>query len=712
MTSDPRLAARLTALEGLIRPRSIAIVGASATPGKIGYSAVKNIQDSGYQGRLIPINPNDPEILGLKAYKSVLDVPGEIDAAVITVPAKLVAQVADECGRKGVKGLIIITSGFSEIGRRELEAEVVRAATQHGTRVLGPNIVGILSNSDKLNASFAPFLPLPGKSSLVSQSGALLVAMCAATVVRHVGFDKLISVGNMADVDVADLTEWLDQDGATRCITLYIEGLKNGRRFIEAASRATKPIVAIKAGVSAHGAAAAASHTGSLAGAAKVYEAAFEQAGVVTATDLNNLFDRSLALSLQPPMKGDNLFILTNGGGVGVLGTDAAERFGIPLQFAPADIQAELRKHMPEYGSAKNPADLTGMAGKDMYYPTVRYLMSHPWVDGLVVLYCETSLTVPIEIAKTIKQAVDDSGVKDKPITASFVGGKDANEAMQWLMENGLPTYEVPDKAVNAIAALREYARIRSLVTAYSSESAPLKAGGSARAIIGKARAEGRDALNEIEAKAVFEAYGLPVTKTALAKTEDEAAALARKAGFPVVLKIVSPDILHKSDAGGVKVNLKDEAGVRAAYKAILASAKAYKADAKIEGVAVQEMAPAGVEVILGSVNDPSFGPTVMFGLGGIFVEVLKDVTFRVAPVNAAQAESMLDEIQAAPILRGARGEKPRDRKALAAALAAYSAMIRDLEDEVGESDANPVMVYEDGRGLKIVDARIILKKK
>ncbi|MBN2207227.1 MAG: acetate--CoA ligase family protein [Candidatus Aminicenantes bacterium] len=711
MPTDKRLADRLVALEGLIRPKSIAIVGASSTPGKIGYSAVKNIQDSGYQGRLVPINPNDPEILGLKAYKSVLDVPGEIDAAVITVPARLVAQVADECGRKGVKGLIIITSGFSEIGRRELEEEVVRAATQHGTRVLGPNIVGILSNSDKLNASFAPFLPLPGKSSLVSQSGALLVAMCAATVVRYVGFDKLISVGNMADVDIADLTEWLDQDGATRCITLYIEGLRNGRRFIEAASRATKPIVAIKAGVSAHGAAAAASHTGSLAGAAKVYEAAFAQAGVVTATDLNNLFDRSLVLSLQPPMKGDNLFILTNGGGVGVLATDAAERFGLPLQFAPADIQAELRKHMPEYGSAKNPADLTGMAGKDMYYPTVRYLMSHPWVDGLVVLYCETSLTVPIEIAKTIKQAVDDSGFKDKPITASFVGGKDANEAMKWLMENGLPTYEVPDKAVNAIAALREYARIRSRITAYSSEAAPLQAEG-ARAVIGKARAEGREALNEVEAKAVFEAYGLPVTKTALARSEDEAAALARKTGFPVVLKIVSPDILHKSDAGGVKVDIKDEAGVRTAYKAIMAAAKAYKADAKIEGVAVQEMAPAGVEVILGSVNDPSFGPTIMFGLGGIFVEVLKDVTFRVAPVTAAQAERMLDEIQAAPILRGARGEKPRDRKALAAVLASYSAMIRDLEDEVGESDANPVLVYEDGRGLKIVDARIILKKK
>ena len=294
-------------LNGLLQPKSVAVIGASTQPGKIGYTVVENLIKSGYKGKIYPINPGADEILGLKAYPSVLDVPGDIDAAAVTVPAKFVAQVTEECGRKGVKGLIIITSGFSEVGRRDLENQIVEIAHQYGVRILGPNIVGTLSNSDKLNASFAPFLPLPGKASLVSQSGALLIAMDASTYTRRVGFDKLISIGNMSDVDFADIITWLDQDPNTSCISLYIEGLKNGRNFIEAGKNARKPIIALKSGVSTHGAAAAASHTGSLAGAAKVYGAALQQAGVVQATDLDNLFDRTLALSLQPPLKGDNL---------------------------------------------------------------------------------------------------------------------------------------------------------------------------------------------------------------------------------------------------------------------------------------------------------------------------------------------------------------------------------------------------------------------
>jgi acyl-CoA synthetase (NDP forming) len=328
-------------INSLMRPKSIAVVGASAQPGKIGYTVVKNIIDSGYKGAIYPINPSSTEILGLKCYASVADVPGEIDAAAITVPAKFVPQVVEDCGKKAVKGLIIITSGFSEVGNRDLENEIVEIAQRYGTRILGPNIVGYLSNSDHLNASFAPFLPLQGKASLVSQSGALLIAIDASSYLRHVGFDKLVSIGNMSDIDFADNIRWLNDDPNTTCISLYIEGFKDGRAFIEACQEAKKPIIGLKAGTSAHGAAAAASHTGSLAGAAKVYGAAFQQAGVIQASDLDNLFDRTLALSLQPPMKGDNLLIITNGGGVGVLATDAAEKSGLPLKFAPIDVQAE-----------------------------------------------------------------------------------------------------------------------------------------------------------------------------------------------------------------------------------------------------------------------------------------------------------------------------------------------------------------------------------
>ncbi len=698
-------------LNCLLRPRSIAVVGASSVPGKIGYTVVDNLLKSGYEGAIYPINPTASEILGLKVYGNIVDVPGSIEAAVITVPAKLVPQVVEDCGKKKVKGLIVITSGFAESGRRDLEDQIVEIAHKNGMIILGPNIVGTLSNSDKMNASFAPFLPLKGKASLVTQSGALLIAIDAATYTRNVGFDKLVSIGNMADVNIADLVTWLDEDKNTACITLYIEGLRNGREFIDAAKKVTKPIIALKAGVSAHGAAAAASHTGSLAGAAKVYNAAFQQAGVIQASDLSNLFDRTLALSLQPPMKGDNLLIITNGGGVGVLATDAAEKYGLPLKFAPDSVQNELKKYMPEFGSSKNPIDLTGAAGTEWYYDAVRYSIAQPWVDGMVVLYCETAMTDPSEIGKGIKRALDESGITGKPVTVSFVGGEKSNNAMADLVKQGIPSYPFPDVAVNAMAALREYEKLRLMVTEPPTDCGPSNPK-LARSIIRRVREEGRTTLTEIEAKEIFAAYGLPITKTQLARTENEAVELAKTIGFPVVMKIVSPDILHKSDAGGVKVNIKDEASVREAYRTILVNSKNYRAEAIIHGVAIQEMAPWGTEVILGSVNDPTFGPTMMFGLGGIFVEVLKDVTFRVAPVSNSQALRMLGEIRGAPILTGVRGEDPRDQQALAIALCSYSNMILELGDEISESDANPVLVYETGRGLKVVDARIILKKK
>jgi acyl-CoA synthetase (NDP forming) len=521
----------------------------------------------------------------------------------------------------------------------------------------------------------------------------------------------MISIGNMADVDFADLIEWLEEDEATTCTCLYIEGIKDGRKFIDSCRKAKKPIIALKAGNSAHGAAAAASHTGSLAGSSKIYGAAFQQAGVVEASDLNNLFDRTLALSLMPPLKGTNLLLVTNGGGVGVLATDAAEKYGIPLKFAPEDVQVELKKHMPDYGSAKNPVDMTGMAGNDWYYETVKYAYAHPWTDGLVPLYCETAITNPLEIAQAIKRAIDDSGVKGKPVAVSMVGGTRCDNAMAWLVENGIPAYGPPDQAMNAMAALGELHRIQSMLDKTEVVSDPVRAAKAAK-IISVARAEGRNALTETEAKQVFSAYGLPIATTWLVKCEDEAVEMANTIGYPVVMKIISPDIVHKSDAKGVKVNIKDEAGVRENYKTILANAKAYKASANIHGIAVQEMAPWGTEVIVGSVNDPTFGPTIMFGLGGIFVEVLKDVTFRVAPVNKSQITQMLTEIRGAPLLKGVRGELPRDQAALVDILYQYAIMVSDLADEVAETDANPILVYEEGKGVKVVDARIILKKK
>lgn len=698
-------------LTGLLRPKGIAIIGASTTPGKIGHTVVKNLIESGYEGGIYPVNPSADEIFGLKCYKSVLDIPERVDAAAITIPAKFVLDVTRECGEKGVKGLIVIASGFSEVGKTELEKKLVETAREYGMRVLGPNVVGTLSNSDKLNASFAPFLPLDGSASLVSQSGALLIAIDAITYTRRIGFDKLVSIGNMSDVNFADMISWLNEDEETNCISLYIEGLQDGRRFIEESANASKPVVVLKAGISEHGAAAAASHTGSLAGSQKIYNAAFQQAGAIQTTDLGDLFDTTLALSLEPPMEGENLLIITNGGGVGVLATDSAEKAGVPMKFAPESVQEELKKHMPSFGSAKNPVDLTGMAGNDWYHDSTKFAFAHEWVDGLVVLYCETAMTNPMEIAKSIYKAITDTGITDKPITISFVGGERSDDAMQWLVENGIPAYNAPDLAVKAMGTLREYARLQSM------KAEPIKLDHkveqeSAREVIAKVREDGRTGMTEIESKKVFQAYGLPIVKTNIATNEEEAVAMAEEIGYPVVLKIVSPDILHKSDAGGVKVNIEDQASVREAYQTILQNAKKYKEDADIHGIVIQDMAPWATEVIVGSVNDPTFGATVMFGLGGIFVEVLKDVTFRVAPISEREADRMLGEIRGAPILEGTRGETPRDKKALAQVLTQYAFMISDLADEIQESDANPVVVYEEGQGVIVVDARIILKEK
>lgn len=696
-------------LTGLLRPNGIAVIGASGTPGKIGHTVVKNLIDGGYEGGIYPINPSAVEIMGLKVYKSVLEIPEQVEAAVITIPAKFVLDAVKECGEKGVKGLIVITSGFSEVGEVALEQELVKLANSYGMRVLGPNIVGTLSNSDKLNASFAPFLPLDGTASLVSQSGALLIAIDAITYTRRIGFDKLISIGNMSDVNIADTVGWLNEDENTKCITLYIEGLKDGRRFISECAKAKKPIVALKSGVSEHGAIAAASHTGSLAGAQKIYGAAFEQAGVIQATDLSDLFNCTLALSLQPPLPGDNVLIITNGGGVGVLATDSAETAGIPLKFAPEPVQEELRKHMPSFGSAKNPVDMTGMAGNDWYFETTKFAFAHDWVDGLVVLYCETAITDPMEIAKSVHKAINETGIKDKPVTVSFVGGERCDKAMQWLVENGIPAYNDPDLAVKAMGTLREYYLLQEL------KNAPINDGykfdkETALEIISKVRAEGRTGLTEEESKSIFKAYGLPVVGAVLVTNEEDAVESAESFGYPIVMKIVSPDILHKSDAGGVKVNINDEVEVREAYRTIMENAKAYNPNADIHGILVQEMAPWGTETIVGSVNDATFGPTVMFGLGGIFVEVLKDVIFRVAPISDKEAAMMLDGIRGAPILDGVRGEAPRDKEALAEVLAKYAYMIHDLGEHILESDANPILVYEKGKGVKVVDARIILK--
>ena len=704
-------------MEHIFNPKSIAIIGASAKIGSIGNTVVQNLVDSKYAGKIYPINPNAPEICGIPAYKNIKDVPEEeVDLAVYTVPAKFVVSCARDAAQKKVKGHVVITSGFSEVGNHADEEELVKIAKESGGRVLGPNIVGLLLNSCNANASFAPSLPYRGHTALVSQSGALLIALDGTTFIRQFGCSSMVSLGNMSDVDFADTINYYAQDPDTNCVTLYVEGLKNGRAFIEAGRKAGKPVIALKSGVSARGAAAAASHTGSLAGAVKIYDAAFNQAKIIRAMDLDEMLDCSQALAMQPPMRGENTLIITNGGGIGVLSSDAAEAHGIPLSAAPKDLQDELYKCMPSFGSPKNPVDITGGAGAKGYEDCIEIALKHPWVNSIAVLYCETATTKPAEIADAIKRGIEKvpEEKKGKPVVACFVGGIECQEAGKKLAaECSVPLYDNPRKALCALSALRKVAIFQDRK---GDEFVPfadtVDSKAKAMAIIEGARKDGRTSLTEPEAKKLFAAYNLPVARTELARTPEEAVKLAHEVGFPIVMKIVSPDILHKSDAGGVKVNIKDDEGVLAAYNLIMENAKKYKADANIHGVVIQEMAPFGKEVIVGSVNDATFGPTVMYGMGGIFVEVLKDVTFRVAPFSLETANEMLPEIKSFPILKGTRGEKPCDIAALAEVMSRVSQLVSDLGDEIAETDANPVMVYENGKGLKVVDARIILKKK
>ncbi|MHA1590197.1 MAG: acetate--CoA ligase family protein [Candidatus Njordarchaeales archaeon] len=457
-------------LDRIFNPRSVAVIGASRTPGKIGHEVVKNLIESGFKGKIYPVNPKAKEILGLKCYPSIKDIPDEVDLAVIVVPAPIVKQVIQDCAEKRVKGIVVITSGFSEVGNRKEEDEIVEICREYQIPLIGPNVVGVLSNKSKLNASFAPALPYPGKIALISQSGALIIGLIGWTWLHKVGLSTVVSIGNKADVDFSELILYFaEKDPATNCVAIYMEGTDAGREFVEACRRAAEktPIVVLKAGFSKRGELATMSHTGSMAGSARVYGAAFKQAYVIQAKNLEDLYDRALALSLQPPLRNDLVLVITNGGGAGVLATDAAEKYGIPLKDTPPDLAERLKNYMPPFGSTKNPVDLTGMADEEWYYGAIVEALRHPKVGGVVVIYCHTAITEPMKIAKTIAKAGEIAKEVNKPLIACMIGGDVVEEAGNWLKEQGIPAYPIPDRAMSAMGALREYGRILEKIRAY-----------------------------------------------------------------------------------------------------------------------------------------------------------------------------------------------------------------------------------------------------
>jgi len=449
-------------LKSMLEPRSIAVIGASRTPGKIGYVILKNIIGYGYKGKIYPINPNAEEIMGLKAYPSVLNVPGEVDVAVIAIPAQEVPRAMEECGKKGVKVAVVITSGFSEVGNVELEEKIIKIAREYGVRILGPNIFGYAYTPSNINATFGPLEVEKGNIALISQSGALGIALMGWTIMNEIGLSALFSVGNMADIDVAELSELLADDPNTKVIAIYLEGVKpgRGREFVETMTRVTekKPVVVIKAGRTSRGMKAVASHTGSLAGSDALYEAAFKQAGVIRAYDVEEMFDIARAFAQQPLPRGENTIIITNGGGVGVLATDAAELSGVKLVEPSQQLMNAFKQAMPWFGSPKNPVDLTGQAVVDNYIKALKIAIESPEIDNIVILYCRTAILDPRDLAKAIVEFYRENKV-NKPTVASFVGGQDTYDAMRYLNRNGIPSYPSPERAINALSKMLWYKR-------------------------------------------------------------------------------------------------------------------------------------------------------------------------------------------------------------------------------------------------------------
>ena len=689
-------------------PRGVAVVGASTSPEKLGYQVLHNIIQYGYKGAIYPINPTAPEILGLKAYASVLDCPDPIDLAVLLVPNKAVPAVVEQCGQRGLKGTVVITAGFKETGPKgkALELEVAEIHKRYGMRMIGPNVLGIIDTVCNLNASFAAGMPRHGKIAFMSQSGALCTSILDMALGQGIGFSRFYSIGNKADINELDLVQAWAVDPEVRAIMAYLESITNGPEFIRAASEVTrhKPIISVKSGTTSAGSKAASSHTGSLAGSESAYDAAFKQCGIIRAGSVQDLFDYAQAFARQPLLEGPGIAVITNAGGPGIMASDAIERAGLQLAALSNETKQYLQPLLPAAASVANPIDVLGDAPAERYALAIEAALKDPGVNAvLLVLTPQTSTQIP-ETAEALGKLSKQYG---KPVFGAMMGDVAIRKGVEVLRAYDVPNYAVPERAVGAIAAMwkqRSWLNTPPLaVEEFQVNREKVKE------VFAAVRADGRVTMGDTEAREVLEAYGIPLPKTGLAATADEAVALAESIGYPVVMKIASPDILHKSDIGGIKLNITSASEVRDAFDLLVYRGKRFMPDATIWGCQIQQMVKGGREIIIGVNRDPQFGPLIMFGLGGIYVEAMKDVTFRVAPIDRRNAKEMLGEIRAYKLLRGVRGEKPADQDAIVDTLLRISQLVTDFP-EIVELDINPLLVFEQGRGVMGIDMRLALK--
>jgi len=694
-------------LEAFFAPQSVAVIGASRDKAKLGHGVLANILGSGYKGKVYPINPKAQEILGLKCYPSVLEVPDPVDLAVIVIPATYVAKALEECGQKGVKGVIIISAGFKEIGGEgaRREKELLEIAHRYNMRLVGPNVLGIIDTIVPINASFAAGMPARGSIAFMSQSGALCTSVLDMALAEGIGFSRFVSLGNKADLNEIDFLEAWEKDAHSSVITAYLEGISHGSRFIEVARRVTrrKPIIAIKSGTTNAGSRAVSSHTGTLAGSERAYEAAFKQTGIIRANSVQELFDYAIAFARQPLLHKNAIAIVTNAGGPGIMATDACERAGLRLASLNSETMEHLRAHLPAAASVLNPVDVLGDALADRYALALEAVLKDPNVGGVIVILTPQVMTQVEETAELVGQIASRF---DKPVLGCFMGRATTEKGARILARYRIPNYPVPERAVAALKAMWEY---RTWLNEPPLEIERFKFDlARIREVFERARKEGRLTLGDAEARAILEACDIPVPKTGLARTPEEAVEIAEEIGYPVAMKIASPDILHKTDIGGVKLNIQTPTDVRDTFDLLVYRATRYMPDATIWGCQVQQMVRGGREVIVGMNRDPQFGPLLMFGLGGIYVEALKDVSFRIAPISRRQAKEMVNEIRAIRLLKGIRGEPPADIEALVDVILRISQLVIQFP-EIVELDINPLMVLEAGRGAVSVDMRLVL---
>lgn len=696
-------------LSTLLYPSSIAVFGASRTPGKVGFEIVANLKAGGFEGAIVPINPSAPSVLDLPAYPDLKAYGKPIELGVIAVPTKAVRAAVEDAIHAGAKAIIVITAGFKEVDAEGalMEHELEQLCSSRGVKLVGPNCLGVINTDHKMNASFASHMPAAGGISVLSQSGALLTAILDMAAARLLGLGKLVSMGNKAQLDETDFLTALAADEKTKVIVGYLESIASGDAFMKAAQQATarKPVIIFKAGTTSAGVKAASSHTGSLAGADMAYGAAFLRSGVIRADTFESLFDYATAFAMQPLPKGDRVAIITNAGGPGIMAADAAEHAGMTVGALEGGPVSELRSKLPAAASVGNPIDVLGDADPERYVMAVDAAQDDPAVDAIIVILTPQAMTRPAETARAI--AASSRG--EKPILVSFMGGADVMPGREELVAANLPDYPSPERAVAALKAMLDYSRWLTrpprVITRFRVNRR------RAQRIIARHLKVGQLQVGEAQAKEILRAYDFNVPAGQLAMNVDEAVDFADRAGYPVAMKIASPDIIHKSDIGGVKLGLDSAEAVRDAFDLMMMRVRQRVPTARIEGVYLETMVKRGREIILGMTRDPQFGPMLMFGLGGIFVEVMKDVTFHIAPITKEESMQMLQSTKSFALLKGVRGQASVDLDAIAEALQRISQLVTDFP-QIVEMDINPFIVGTVGTESIAADARITLQEQ